>query len=88
MSEGTCDQAYLALRLASLEIYLENHEPLPFIVDDILVNFDDARSHAGSVHSHRIGHTHPGDFLHSPQSYRRACPGQIGRRKNLDSKIS
>ena len=46
MSEGTCDQAYLALRLASLELYLENNEPLPFIVDDILVNFDDERSHA------------------------------------------
>ncbi|MBU6452738.1 MAG: AAA family ATPase [Cyanobacteria bacterium REEB67] len=44
MSEGTCDQAYLALRLASLELYLQNHEPLPFIVDDILVNFDDGRS--------------------------------------------
>jgi uncharacterized protein YhaN len=46
MSEGTCDQAYLALRLASLELHIENNEPLPFIVDDILVNFDDERSHA------------------------------------------
>lgn len=44
MSEGTCDQVYLALRLASLSLYLEREEPLPFIVDDILVNFDDERS--------------------------------------------
>jgi len=44
MSEGTADQLYLALRLASMEMYLAQHEPLPFIVDDILVNFDDDRS--------------------------------------------
>lgn len=44
MSDGTCDQLYLALRLASLEAWLEHHEPIPLIVDDILMNFDDARS--------------------------------------------
>lgn len=46
MSDGTCDQLYLALRLASLENWLEHHEPVPFIVDDVLMNFDDARSAA------------------------------------------
>jgi uncharacterized protein YhaN len=44
MSDGTADQLYLSLRLASLEQYLENNEPLPFIVDDILLRFDDERS--------------------------------------------
>lgn len=44
MSDGTADQLYLALRLASLETYLDENEPIPFIVDDILVKFDDARS--------------------------------------------
>jgi uncharacterized protein YhaN len=44
MSDGTCDQLYLALRLASLEAWLSHHEPIPLIVDDILMNFDDARS--------------------------------------------
>lgn len=44
MSEGTADQLYLALRMASMELYIAQHEPLPFIVDDILVNFDDDRS--------------------------------------------
>ena len=44
MSEGTADQLYLALRLASLEIYLEEHDPAPLVVDDILVNFDNRRS--------------------------------------------
>jgi uncharacterized protein YhaN len=46
MSDGTADQLYLALRLSSLEQYLNNHEPLPFIVDDILLRFDDERSAA------------------------------------------
>ena len=44
MSDGTCDQLYLALRLASLELWLQHHEPIPFIVDDILLNFDDDRA--------------------------------------------
>ncbi|MFP6763972.1 MAG: hypothetical protein VB858_10145, partial [Planctomycetaceae bacterium] len=44
MSDGTCDQLYLALRLASLETWLDRHEPIPFIVDDVLLNFDDARA--------------------------------------------
>lgn len=44
MSSGTRDQLYLALRLASLEKYIDGVEPMPFIVDDILVHFDDARS--------------------------------------------
>ena len=44
LSEGTCDQLYLALKLATLEKYLTENEPLPFIVDDILVNFDDRRA--------------------------------------------
>ncbi len=44
MSEGTGDQLFLALRLASLESYLDSNEAVPFIVDDILVNFDDERA--------------------------------------------
>ncbi|MEA3548118.1 MAG: AAA family ATPase [Thermodesulfobacteriota bacterium] len=46
MSSGTRDQLYLALRLASLERRLEAGEPMPFIVDDILINFDDLRATA------------------------------------------
>ena len=47
MSDGTCDQLYLALRLASLENWLSRHEPLPLIVDDVLLNFDDDRAIVG-----------------------------------------
>jgi uncharacterized protein YhaN len=46
MSEGTRDQLYLALRIASLERYLLHNEPMPLILDDILINFDDGRSEA------------------------------------------
>ncbi len=46
MSDGSCDQLYLSLRLASLEKHLEMQEPMPFVLDDILVNFDDRRSEA------------------------------------------
>lgn len=43
MSSGTRDQLYLALRLATLEWRLQDGETMPFIVDDILINFDDER---------------------------------------------
>ena len=44
MSDGTRDQLFLALRLAYVERRLTNHEPLPLIVDDILIHFDDQRA--------------------------------------------
>ena len=44
MSSGSRDQLYLALRLATLEWRLQSSESIPFIVDDILINFDDKRS--------------------------------------------
>ncbi|MEO3875918.1 AAA family ATPase [Nonomuraea sp. B12E4] len=44
LSEGTRDQLYLALRLASLERYAEQDRALPFIVDDIFMTFDDQRT--------------------------------------------
>jgi len=44
MSDGTTDQLYLALRIASIEAYMKENMPIPFIVDDILVHFDDERS--------------------------------------------
>lgn len=44
MSEGTRDQLYLALRLAGLELHLQDHDPMPMILDDLLVHFDDGRA--------------------------------------------
>ena len=47
MSNGTADQLYLALRIASIEDYLERADILPFVADDLFVNFDDDRAGAG-----------------------------------------
>lgn len=46
MSDGTLDQLYLALRVAWLHAWLDKHEPIPFIVDDLLIHFDDERAAA------------------------------------------
>lgn len=47
LSEGTRDQLFLALRLAALEMQMAGDRPLPFIADDLFVNFHDSRSRAG-----------------------------------------
>ncbi|WP_159693615.1 YhaN family protein [Cognatazoarcus halotolerans] len=46
MSDGTRDQLYLALRLAALELHLDHAPAMPFIADDLVINYDDARSRA------------------------------------------
>ena len=46
LSEGTRYQLYLALRIASLERYLERNPPLPLVLDDVLIHFDDERAAA------------------------------------------
>lgn len=47
MSEGTTDQLFLALRLAAVEQSVASGIRLPFLADDLFVNFDDERSEAG-----------------------------------------
>jgi uncharacterized protein YhaN len=47
MSAGTADQLYLALRVAAVEDFIDQGVPLPFIADDLFINFDDARAAAG-----------------------------------------
>ncbi len=46
MSEGARDQLYLALYLAALDLRLDASRALPFVADDLVVNFDDARAEA------------------------------------------
>ncbi|MSU34248.1 MAG: hypothetical protein EXS36_03890 [Pedosphaera sp.] len=46
LSDGSRDQLYLALRLAALDRYLQEHEPMPLILDDLLITFDDSRAKA------------------------------------------
>jgi uncharacterized protein YhaN len=47
MSDGAVDQLYLALRVAAVDDYLDHAEPMPFIADDLFINFDDKRAAAG-----------------------------------------
>ena len=46
LSEGTRDQLYLSLRLASLIRYADLAEPMPLVLDDVLIQFDDDRAGA------------------------------------------
>lgn len=44
LSTGTREQLYLSIRLAYITHFNETHEPLPVIMDDCFVNFDDTRA--------------------------------------------
>ncbi|HJK97937.1 MAG TPA: hypothetical protein RMF84_11980, partial [Polyangiaceae bacterium LLY-WYZ-14_1] len=47
LSDGTRDQLYLALRLATIERWVDGgREPLPLVLDDTFVHFDSDRSRA------------------------------------------
>lgn len=43
MSRGTLEQLYLAMRFGLIEEYETRSEPLPAVLDDVFVNFDDER---------------------------------------------
>jgi uncharacterized protein YhaN len=44
LSRGTAEQLYLALRFGLIEEFARSAEPLPVVMDDILVNFDAERA--------------------------------------------
>ncbi|MET0284722.1 MAG: AAA family ATPase [Polyangiales bacterium] len=46
LSDGTRDQLYLALRVASIERYCQSRAAVPLILDDVLIHFDDLRAQA------------------------------------------
>ena len=43
MSRGTREQLYLAMRFGLIDEYETRSEPLPAVMDDVFVNFDDER---------------------------------------------
>jgi uncharacterized protein YhaN len=46
LSRGTAEQLYLSLRFGFIQEYSKRAEPLPLMMDEILVNFDPSRSRA------------------------------------------
>lgn len=48
LSRGTAEQLYLSMRFALIEEYSRNAEPMPVIMDDVLVNFDPERAQAAA----------------------------------------
>ena len=44
LSRGTKEQLLLSLRLGFIQAYEEKSEPLPIVLDDVMVNFDNYRS--------------------------------------------
>ncbi len=65
LSDGTLDQLYLALRVASLERLTTARGPLPLLLDDVLVHFDDHRAAAAlAILSDLAKHTQVILFTH------------------------
>jgi uncharacterized protein YhaN len=48
LSRGTAEQLYLSLRFGFIRQFERNSEPLPIIMDEILVNFDPRRARAAA----------------------------------------
>ena len=49
LSRGTAEQLYLALRFGLIEEFASHAEPLPVVMDDILVNFDSGRAERAAM---------------------------------------
>jgi len=65
LSDGTLDQLFLALRVASLERLTAARGPLPLLLDDVLVHFDDQRAAAAlAILSDLAKHTQVILFTH------------------------
>ena len=68
LSDGEADQLYFALRIAGLERHLDSDQLLPFVGDDIFVNFDDERARVGfDILGEFAQHTQVIFFTHHPR---------------------
>ncbi|HVY28468.1 MAG TPA: AAA family ATPase [Polyangiaceae bacterium] len=89
LSRGTRFQLFLALKLASLEDYFKSAPPLPLVLDDILVEWDDARAKAAlqvladfSQHTQVLLFTHLASHVSAVESLSdpRICVHQLKSR--------
>lgn len=78
LSRGTQEQLLLALRLGFITSHAAHTEPLPVIMDDILVNFDPGRAANAAEALGRLASTNQVLFFtchpHMAQTVRRAVP--------------
>jgi uncharacterized protein YhaN len=58
LSRGTAEQLYLALRFGLIEEFARHAEPLPVVMDDILVNFDPDRAERAAEALHALAERH------------------------------
>jgi uncharacterized protein YhaN len=58
LSRGTQEQLYLALRFGLIEHFADEAEPLPIVMDETLVNFDDARAERTARTIERLAERH------------------------------
>jgi uncharacterized protein YhaN len=92
MSDGTRDQLYLALYLATLERFARGGDPMPLIVDDVLIHFDDDRARAAlevlgelSEHTQVLFFTHHARLV---ELAREAIPRERLFIRELESPVS
>ncbi len=57
LSEGERDELYLALSVATLEHYFTTNPPMPLVLDDLFLSFDDERAKAGFTVLHELAAT-------------------------------
>lgn len=82
MSDGTADQLYLVLKVAAVEDSLNHGIPLPFVADDLFINFDGPVG-SGIRSASRTRTQDSGAFFHPSRapcadraaSHRGGCPG-------------
>jgi len=81
LSKGTRFQLYLALRLAGYRAFARHREPLPFVADDIMETFDDARAGAALALMAEMARTGQVICLthhrHLCEIAREVCPGAV-----------
>ena len=58
LSRGSAEQLYLAVRFGYIRHHASSGEPLPIIMDDILVNFDPERASSAAKAILELSHTH------------------------------
>jgi uncharacterized protein YhaN len=81
LSRGTVEQLYLALRFGLIEEFARHAEPLPVVMDDILVNFDEARTERAASAIAQLAATHQVIFFTCREETARALdpPGERTR---------